>query len=113
MKLLTPFIATAMLATIGATTVVYAEGTPKSAPTGQNMNNNSGTKTPDEQDTTKRSMAPATGQKAPAAPAAARTSGSGAAVGTTNTDLGRANPDEQDISRGKGPSTPKPPVGSR
>ena len=79
-------IAAAMLAAVG-TTAAYAEGTPRTAPTGQNMQNNSGTKAPDEQDTNKRSMAPTAGQTAPGA---ARTSGSGA----TNTDSGRASPDE-------------------
>lgn len=104
MKIRTSIIAAAMLAALGAATAAHSEG----APTGQNMQNNSGTKTPDEQDTNKRSMAPNAGQTAPGA---ARTTGSG--MGTTNTNSGRAAPDEQDTSRGKGPSTAKPPVGSR
>jgi hypothetical protein len=102
MKIRYSAVATAILAVVCATSVAKAEGTP----TGSNMQNNSGTKTPDEQDTNKRSMAPAAGQAAPA-----RTTGAGS--GATNTDSGRANPDEQDHSRGKGPSTPTPPVGSR
>ena len=106
MKIRTSIIAAAMLAAMGATTVAHSEG----APTGQSMQNNSGNKTPDEQDTNKRSMAPNAGQTSPGA---ARTSGSGVTNGATNTDSGRANPDEQDTSRGKGPSTAKPPVGSR
>ena len=114
MKVRYSVLATALLATVCATSFAQAEGTPKSAPTGQSMQNNSGTKTPDEQDTNKRSMAPNAGQTAPGA---ARTTGSGtgmnSGMGATNTDSGRATPDEQDTSRGKGPSTAKPPVGSR
>lgn len=112
MKIRTAIITTAFLAAMGATTVAHSEG----APTGQSMQNNSGNKTPDEQDTNKRSMAPNNGQPAPAMN---RTTGSGtnsgmkSGMGTTNTDSGRASPDEQDTSRGKGPSTAKPPVGSK
>jgi hypothetical protein len=56
-------------------------------------NNNSGTKTPDDTDVQKRSMAPK--------PAPAQTTGSGA----TNTNSGTKTPDATDVEEDKKPGS--------
>jgi hypothetical protein len=94
MKVRYSVLATALLATVCTATVARSEG----APTGQNMQNNSGTKTPDEQDTNKRSMAPNAGQ-----PAGSMTRTTGSGMGATNTNSGTKTPDEQDTSQHKTP----------